>query len=116
MRAVRTLLVATLIVTLAGCAAAVVGAALGAGAGYTWFNGNLQDTLARPLPAVERATRQALHDLELVGIHGRADRLKGKLKARMADGTRVTVWLKAVDFETTDIRIRVGTLGDRVAS
>ena len=105
-------LVATIV--LSGCAVAVVAA--GAGAGYVWVSGMLQETLSAPLPRVERATRAALKDLELVGIHGRADKLKGKIKARMADGTKVVIWLKAVDFENTNVKIRVGNVGDKAIS
>ncbi len=103
-----------LVVPLSGCAVAVVAA--GAGAGYVWVNGMLQETLSAPLPRVETATRAALQDLELVAIHGRADKLKGKIKAHMADGTKVVIWLKAVDFQTTNVKIRVGRVGDKAIS
>ena len=35
---------------------------------------------------------------------------------RMASGKKVRVKLKAVDFEQTKLRIRVGTVGDKTLS
>ena len=111
-----TVLLLLPVLALSGCAAVVVGGAAAAGAGYLWFNGNLEHTLDSALPKVEVATRQALEGLDLVGIETRADKLKGRVTARMADGTKVTVKLKAMDFETTSVRIRVGTFGDQAIS
>jgi hypothetical protein len=65
---------------------------------------------------VVNATNTALEDLELVGIDSTVDKLKGKITARMAVGTKVSIWLEAVDFDTTSIKIRVGTFGDRSVS
>ncbi len=103
-----------LLVPLGGCAVAAVGAA--AGATYAWVNGELKSTLNAPLPHVIKATRAALADLELVGIETRTDKLKGKVTARMADGTRVVIQVKAIDFKVTEIRIRVGKIGDKAVS
>ncbi len=102
------------LIPLAGCAVAAVGAA--AGATYAWVNGELKSTLNAPLPEVVTASKAALTDLELVGIETRTDKLKGKITARMADGTRVVIQLKAIDFKVTEIRIRVGKIGDKAVS
>jgi hypothetical protein len=110
----KRILAILLLLPLGGCAVAVVGAA--AGAAYVWVNGELKGSLPAELPKVDKATRAALTDLELVGVEGRVDRLKGKITARMADGTRVEIRLKAIDFKSTSIRIRVGTLGDKAIS
>jgi hypothetical protein len=101
---------------LSGCAAAVVGGAAAAGATWVWFKGNLKDTVAVPLPAAEPAVRQALAGLEMVGIEGHVEGLEGRVTALTGDGKRVTVRLQALDFERTEVRIRVGTLGSRPIS
>ncbi len=112
----KKLIALFLLLPLCSCAAAVVGVAAGAGAGYAWYSGNLKDTLEAPLPRLDTVTRATLADLGMVGIEGAVDKLQGKITARMADGTQVWIWLKAVDFNATDIKIRVGTLGDRAIS
>lgn len=107
-------LVLLLSVTVSGCVAVVAGA--GAAATYVWVRGNLETTFQHPLNAVETATRTALEELDLVAIDGAVDGLKGKLSARMADGTKVSVRLKALDLESTEVSVRIGTLGDKAAS
>lgn len=99
---------------LSGCAAVVVGA--GAAASWVWVRGNLEATLPKPLPELAEATRKAFEDLDLVAVDTAVDGLAGELKARQADGTAVRVKLKALDFASTEVRVRVGTLGDQAAS
>jgi len=113
-RLVRTVFAGLLAVPLLGCPAAVV--AVGAGAGFVWFNGQLEETIDRALPDVQSAAEGALADLDLVGIATTADKLKAEVSGRMADGTKVTVWLKAVDFKSTKVTIRAGTVGDKAVS
>jgi hypothetical protein len=105
------------VTTLSGCAVAVVGGvAAGAAAGYVWINGKMVDTMKAPLPKVHQATVKAAEDLDLVAIDSAVDKLKGKVSAQMSDGTRVWIQLKAVDLESTAVRVRVGTLGDKALS
>ena len=113
-RLLRALGAVLLVTPLLGCPAAVV--AVGAGAGFVWYNGQLQETVAKPLPEVEKAAEGALRELELSGIASTADKLKAEVSGRMADGTKVTVHLKAVSFDATEVTIRVGTVGDRAVS
>ncbi len=113
-RIVRIVLAALVAVPLSGCPAAVV--AVGAGAGFVWLNGQLEETIDRALPEVQKATEAALAELDLVGIDSTADKLKADVSGRMADGTKVTVALKAVDFDSTKVSIRVGTVGDKSVS
>jgi hypothetical protein len=98
--------------TVAGCTSAVM-TPEGTEASYSWVEGSLESALASSMPDVVNATTATLADLELVGIDSTVDRLKGEITARMAVGTKVTIKLEAVDFETTSIRIKVGTFGDR---
>ena len=97
-----------------GCSSAIVG--MPEGAEYIYVKGVLKITLASPLPEVETATRQAFEDLDVVGVQGGADKLKGKMNALLADGTKVVIRMKALDFESTVLQIKVGTFGDRAIS
>jgi hypothetical protein len=65
---------------------------------------------------VVNATNATLEDLELVGVDSTVDKLKGKITARMAVGTKVSINLESVDFDTTSIRIKIGTFGDKSIS
>jgi len=88
----------------------------GGTAQYSTAEGVMRSTLAGDMPNVVDATTATLTDLELVGVDSTVDKLKGKITARMAVGTKVTINLEAVDFENTSIKIKVGTFGDRSIS
>jgi len=100
---------------LVGCKTTVV-TPEGTEAVYSKAEGLLRSTLEGSMPEVVNATTATLEDLELVGVDSTVDKLKGKITARMAVGTKVSINLEAIDFDTTSIRIKVGTLGDRSIS
>lgn len=108
----KILLVTMCLGMLGACSSAVV-TPEGAEASYSWVEGALESVLAGAMPEVVEATTATLTDLELVGIDSTVDGLKGKITARMAVGTKVQIGLEAIDFESTSIRIKVGTFGDR---
>ncbi len=110
----RRLLALLLLVPLGGCAVAAVGAA--AGATYVWVNGEVKATLAAALPKVEEASKKALENLELTAVGSTSDKLEGTVTGMMADGSKVRIKLKAVDFHSTEVKIRVGKVGDRTVS
>jgi len=111
----RTLIAAAAVLAMVGCSSTIPGPA-GADATFRWVKGELTSWLPGSLPDVEQATRRAFEELNLVGVDGVVDGLKGQLTARMAVGTRIRVRLRAADFETTIIRIKVGKIGDRSIS
>ena len=88
----------------------------GGSAEYSTAEGVMRSTLAGAMPEVVAATNDTLTDLELVAIDSTVDKLKGKITARMAVGTKVTINLEAVDFSSTSMKIKVGTFGDRSIS
>jgi hypothetical protein len=112
----KKLMIVTMCVgLLIGCKSAVV-TPEGTEATYSTAEGVLRSTLEGEMPEVVNATNETLEDLELVGVESTVDKLKGKITARMAVGTRVNINLEAVGFDTTSIRIKVGTLGDKSIS
>ena len=106
--------VASLLLAL-GCSSTVDPGAEGAGT-YVWRNRELRGTFAGPLLDVSDACERAFQDLRLVGVDQVVDGLKGKVTARTADGSRVRVKLKAMDFQSTHFVIKVGTFGDKAMS
>ncbi len=88
----------------------------GASAQYSTAEGVLRSSLPGTMPDVVNATNATLTDLELVAIDSTVDKLKGKITARLAVGTKVTINLEAVDFANTSIKIKVGTFGDKSIS
>jgi len=98
-----------------GCKSTVV-TPDGTEASFSKAEGVLRSAIGASMPDVVKATNDTLEDLELVGVDNTVDKLKGKITARMAVGTKVTINLEAIDFENTSIRIKVGTFGDRSIS
>jgi len=107
-------LVLLLTATVSGCATGA--AETGGTAAYVWYTGTLETNIRHPLDRVEAASRTALEKLDLVAIDSAVDGLEGKLTARMASGSKVTVKLKALDLSSTGVSVRVGTFGDKAAS
>lgn len=84
--------------------------------GVIYFQGELRSLVPVPLPRLESVVKQVMTDLDFVAVDVVSDKLKAEGKARMADGTRVKIGLEAEDFESTHIKIRVGTFGDQAIS
>jgi hypothetical protein len=110
-----TILLCAVILSVSGCSSTVPGPA-GADATFRWVKGELTSAMPASLPSVEQATRASFEELNLVGVDGAVDGLKGVLTARMAVGTKVRVRLVAIDFDNTTVRIKVGKIGDRSIS
>lgn len=84
--------------------------------GFTYLRSQLTGVLQAALPAVETATKAAMEELDFVAVDVVSDKLKGTINARMADGTKVSIKIEAVDFESTALKIKVGTWGDQSIS
>ncbi len=84
--------------------------------GFSFLRGTLSGSIPAALPNVEKAVTSALEELDFVGIDVVSDKLKGRINARMADGTKISVKMKAEDFESTNLKVKVGTWGDQSIS
>ncbi len=100
---------------LIGCKSSVV-TPDGTEVSYRKGEGVLRAVLGGSMPEVVNATNATLEDLELVGIDRTVDKLKGKITARMAVGTKVTINLKSMDSDSTSIKNKGGKLGARSIS
>jgi hypothetical protein len=98
-----------------GCKTAVT-TPEGTEAQYLQAERQLRAVLGATMPKVTNATTETLEDLELVAIDSNVDRLKGKITARMAVGTKVTINLEAMGSDNTMVKIRVGSMGDKSIS
>ena len=83
---------------------------------YSWTQRELRGEFAGSLLDVAAASERAFTDLRLVGVDQVVDGLKGKVTAQTADGSPVRIKLKAMEFETTSFKIKVGTFGDKAMS
>ncbi|MBI4660270.1 MAG: DUF3568 family protein [Verrucomicrobia bacterium] len=105
------------LVLLSGCAAALLtgGAAAGAGA-VAYVRGELKSTEAAALEKVWTATLAAMSDLEFSVTKKEKDALSARAVARGANDKKIQVDLKRLSDRDTEVRIRVGILGDESIS
>lgn len=108
--------VPVLIVT-AGCAALVVGAGAGAGV-YSYVQGELIRAYPAPYTEVMRVSTQLLQDLGMPVHETRSDGDRTVITTERRDGTPVTIAVRIVNLEVTEVAVRTGRVGlwDREAS
>jgi len=101
----------------AGCVAVAVGAGAAAGVGtYAYVSGELKSTQSATLDRTWAATQAAMKDLEFSVTSQRKDALQAELIARTAIDKKITIKLAKVSETATEVRIRVGTFGDKSLS
>jgi len=108
-------LVAVSVLMISGCASSVDPGEEGSGT-YTWQQRELKGEFAGSLLDVADAAERAFNDLRLIAVDQVVDGLKGSVTASTADGSKVRIKLKAMDFESTKFSIKVGTFGDKAMS
>jgi hypothetical protein len=100
-----------------GCILFVAGAAAGAGVGgYAYVNGEEKTTESSSLNQTWNATLATMKDLEFPVTSQSKDALEGELTARNASNTNISIKLKNLSNNSTEIRVRVGTFGDEAMS
>lgn len=95
-----------------GCALGLVAGAAAGAAGYAYYHGELQSTENVPLPKLWKAVRQMAKDAKLHVTEQTQDQFSAVLKAERADGTPITITLKRLSEQSTELRIRVGRFGN----
>jgi hypothetical protein len=100
-----------------GCAALVLGTGAGAGA-YSYVQGELIRTYPAGYADTMTACTQILEDLGMPVTQRRSDGEQTIISAERKDGTPVTIKVKIVDFDVTEVSVRTGVVGlwDRAAS
>lgn len=101
-------------VTLSGCVLLAVGA--GAAGTVAYIKGDLEVLEDKGLEAVYVASKEALEDLELRAIQDNKDKIGATLVSRDSQDKKITIKLKAVSDESTEISIRYGTFGSEAKS
>lgn len=116
---VTIVITASILVLSSGCVAPVIllgaGAAGGAGT-YAYVNGEVTAVVSASMDHAWGATLAAMKELEFPILSQAKDSLQGQLTAHNASGKKVTIKVKKVSDQATEIHIRVGTFGDEALS
>jgi hypothetical protein len=83
---------------------------------YSYISGELKATYGITLDQAWPATLAAMDSLKLDVESKNMDALGGLIKAKRADGTPVKISLKPLGESSTDIGVRIGTMGSKEKS
>lgn len=100
---------------LSGCAALVVGAGAGGGT-VAYIQGEYSQVHAGGYERVWSVALSALKQMEIKVIKAEKDALGGTITARRADDTAVNIKVEPTGADTTTVKVRLGTFGDKAAS
>ncbi len=117
LRRAEAILFLVLAGALQGCPLILLGGgAAGGGAGVAYAKGEQEQVHAAPYDKVWEATLSALRTLNITVSETAKDQISAKAIGAKSDGTSVAVSVLPVTKDTTSVRIRIGTFGDRPAS
>jgi len=106
-------LLLTISLLAGGCVAIVAGVAGGA-AGAIYVRGEAKVAFPHDVETVFNAAVAALEQDLKIPIESKAyDVTNGRIDARRADDNKVKVRLKLIGANVTEVRVRVGTVGDK---
>lgn len=102
---------------LQGCPVILMGVgATGGAVGVAYANGELEQVHAAPYNTVWDATLRALRAMNVALSETQKDQISAKAVGEKSDGALVVVTVLPVTKDTTSVRVRIGTLGDRPGS
>lgn len=110
LRTTLMMLAAVSVVALAACSASMHTTE---GGSYVYQRGWLETIEHAGLDRTWQAAQDAVADLEFTVGEKAKDSLQAKLEADQADGTDVRINLQRLDDDSTKVRIKVGTFGER---
>jgi len=115
-RAVMIVASMSVAVVLSGCAV-LGGAVVAAGVGtYYWAKGELTRVYAANYDSTWQAVLDTGKELDLRLDRYTRDKLGGEIAFIRGDGEEVVVRVRSLKEDLTEIGVRIGTFGDRVAS
>jgi hypothetical protein len=110
----RGLIAVSILSLCGGCALFVIGGAAAAGAGtYAYVDGELKGSEGVSLTTAYNATLAAMNDFQFAVVSKKSDAATATVIARTASDQKVEITLNKQSATVTEIRIRVGTFGDK---
>lgn len=93
-----------------GCIAIVVGAGAGAGT-FAYFEGQLSRTYEAPYDKTYAVCKGILTDLKQPILEEKTDGIQTTIKSQRADETPMTVKVRIIDPDWTEVSVRTGFAG-----
>jgi ribosome-binding ATPase YchF (GTP1/OBG family) len=89
---------------MVGCKTDTAGVSTNAVQQWTMVNGDIE--------AATDAAEEVLEDYDLLNVEAKTTKLDGTVTGEKADGTEVAVDIREVTDDSSEVTVRVGTLGD----
>ena len=109
-RSVILICILLALVVTTGCAALVIGAGAGAGV-YTYVKGELIRSYPNNFDHTQEATIQSLNYLKIAIDEKIQESSETLIKAHQSDGSPVTVKIRTIRYDMTEVGIRCGRVG-----
>ena len=93
-----------------GCIALVVGAGAGAGA-YAYVDGQLSRTYEAKYEKTYQICKDILKDMKQPVLEEKTDGIQTTIQSKRADETPMTVTVRIIDPDWTEVSVRTGFLG-----
>jgi hypothetical protein len=93
-----------------GCIALVVGAGAGAGT-FAYVDGQLSRTYEAKYQNIEQICKGILTDLKQPVLEETTDGAQTTIKSERADGTPMTIKIRIIDSDWTEVSVRTGYVG-----
>jgi hypothetical protein len=94
----------------AGCVALVIGAGAGAGT-FAYVNGQLSRTYQASYERTYTVSRDILRDLNQPILEEKTDGIQTTIWSERTDGTPMTVSVRIIDPDWTEVSVRTGYVG-----
>ena len=98
-------------IVLAGCAAVLIGAGVGAGGAYTYIKGELTRNYPADYNRTLKVCTEILKDLEQPILEKTTDGAQTTIRTRRKDGTPQTIKVGILSPDRTRVSIRTGVMG-----
>ena len=116
----KTVLIATIIassILFSGCAAFLLATGAAAGAGtIAYVTGELRAIDEVELDTAHKAAIDALEELRFAVLYREKDAIYSRIEAATAADTDIKIKMKKTSDALTEIRIRVGVIGNKTLS
>ncbi len=104
------LVIAAYMFLTTGCVALVVGAGAGAGT-FAYIDGELSRTYQANYEQTYAVCTEILNDMKQPLLEEKTDGIKTTLKSRRADETPMTVSIRIIEPDWTEVSVRTGYVG-----
>ena len=94
-----------------GCIAIVVGAAAGGAGTFAYVDGNLSRTYQANYETAYAACKGILEDMKQPILEETSDGTETTIQSQRADETPMTITVRVIDPEWTEISVRTGHIG-----